>query len=76
MYFEPLPSLLLISSTCRGCVTPKQISNLKDSTEGDASQLDGYEELPEDLQEKVATAIEQGHIADEDWIWVRPFIKA
>ena len=51
-------------------MTPKQISNLKDSTGGDPSQLDGYEELPEDLQEKVVNAFEQGHIDDEDWGWV------
>ena len=51
-------------------MTPKQISNLKDSVEGDPSQIDGYEELPEDVQEKLVRAIEQGHIDDEDWGWV------
>ena len=51
-------------------MTPKQISNLRDSIGGDPSQLDGYEELPEDLQEKVVNALEQGHIDDEDWGWV------
>ena len=51
-------------------MTPKQISNLKDSIEGDPSQLDGYEELPEDAQEKLVRAVEQGHIDDEDWGWV------
>lgn len=34
--------------------------------------LDGYEELPGDLQEKVKLALEIGHIADEDWKGVRP----
>ncbi|KAL8843308.1 MAG: hypothetical protein Q9170_000166 [Blastenia crenularia] len=29
--------------------------------------LDGYEELPDDLQEKVKLALENGHVADEDW---------
>ena len=62
--------LPLIPFVCRGCVTPKQISNLKDSIEGDPSQLDGYDELPEDVQEKLVRAIEQGHIDDEDWGWV------
>lgn len=33
--------------------------------------LDGYEELPEDLQEKVKLALENGHVADEDWKGVR-----
>lgn len=51
-------------------MTPKQISNLKRDIEGDASQLDGYDELPEEFQEKVVNAIEQGHIDDEDWGWV------
>ena len=51
-------------------MTPKQISNLQSSVGGDPSQLDGYDELPEDFQEKVINAIEQGHIADEDWPWV------
>ena len=62
--------LSLIPSVCRGCVTPKQISNLKDTIEGDPSQIDGYEELPEDVQEKLVRAVEQGHIDDEDWGWV------
>lgn len=48
-------------------MTPKQITNLKRDIEGQPSQLDGYDELPEDLQEKVANAIEQGHVDDEDW---------
>ena len=48
-------------------MTPRQISNVKKDIEGQASQLDGYDELPEDLQEKIANAIEQGHVDDEDW---------
>lgn len=36
-------------------------------TEGDVELIDGYEDLPEDLQAKVQRAIEQGHIDDEDW---------
>ena len=51
-------------------MTPKQISNLKESIEDDPSQIDGYEELPEDFQEKLVRAVEQGHIDDEDWGWV------
>lgn len=70
-YLSIRSSLLsLISSAGRGCVTPKQISNLKRDIEGDASLLDGYDELPEEFQEKVVNAIEQGHIDDEDWRWV------
>ncbi|KAL9598371.1 MAG: hypothetical protein Q9219_004533 [cf. Caloplaca sp. 3 TL-2023] len=33
--------------------------------------LDGYEELPNDLQEKAKSALEHGHVADEDWKGVR-----
>ncbi len=51
-------------------MTPKQISNLKASIEDDPNQLDGYDELPVEYQEKVVNALEQGHIDDEDWGWV------
>lgn len=51
----------------RGCVTPAQIGNLGDALEGDIEMLDGYEELPEDCQQKVKRAIDQGHVDDEDW---------
>ena len=29
--------------------------------------VDGYEELPADVQEKVKRAFEQVHVDDEDW---------
>lgn len=48
-------------------MTPKQISNLKNSVDDDASNLDGYDDLPDDFQEKISKAIEEGHVADEDW---------
>ena len=48
-------------------MTPKQIINIKDAIDDDVNNLDGYEDLPEDLQEKIATAIQEGHVADEDW---------
>ncbi|KAL8963770.1 MAG: hypothetical protein Q9193_000017 [Seirophora villosa] len=50
-----------------GCVTPVQIERIKDATEDDLEMLDGYEELPSDLQEKVKQSLEVGHVADEDW---------
>lgn len=50
-----------------GCVTPAQIANLVNETGGDVNDVDGYEELPEDVQEKVRRAMEQGHVDDEDW---------
>ena len=51
----------------RGCVTPQQISNVNEEIEDDVMNLDGYEELPEEDQEKVARAFKQGHVDDEDW---------
>ncbi|KAL9585839.1 MAG: hypothetical protein Q9212_001276 [Teloschistes hypoglaucus] len=50
-----------------GCVTPAQIAGLQDTLEGEIEMLDGYEELPNDLQEKVKQAFDNGHVDDEDW---------
>ncbi|OCK86229.1 zf-PARP-domain-containing protein [Lepidopterella palustris CBS 459.81] len=50
-----------------GCVTPVQISNWKEATNGEVDLVDGYDELPEKYQAKVRQALEQGHVADEDW---------
>ena len=41
--------------------------NWQESTEGDPDLIDGYDELPEDMQAKVLKALEVGHVADEDW---------
>ena len=63
----------------RGCVTPKQIMNVKSAVDDDADNLDGYDELPKDLQDKIKLAFEEGHVADEDWGGVgtdRVFISA
>ena len=51
----------------RGCVTPRQIENIKESIDEDVDMLDGYDEIPPDLQEKIKAAIEHGHVNDEDW---------
>lgn len=40
---------------------------MKDATEDDFDMLDGYDELPEDLQVTVRRAFEQGHVDDADW---------
>lgn len=29
--------------------------------------VDGYEDLPPEVQEKVKRALDQGHVDDEDW---------
>ncbi|KAI9678750.1 MAG: hypothetical protein M1817_005807 [Caeruleum heppii] len=50
-----------------GCVTPKQIANLKDSIDNNTDLLDGYDEVPEDIQDKIRRALEQGHVDDVDW---------
>ncbi|KAL2057564.1 hypothetical protein ABVK25_001948 [Lepraria finkii] len=50
-----------------GCVTPKQVVSINEAIENDVNLLDGLEELPEDIQEKIKTALAEGHVADEDW---------
>lgn len=60
----------------RGCVTPKVIGHILESLREmnggkedkiDYTDLDGYDELPEELQDKVRRALEQGHVDDADW---------
>ncbi|KAL0570603.1 hypothetical protein V5O48_011351 [Marasmius crinis-equi] len=48
-----------------GCVTKKQIENMKTQF-SEASELDGFEELNSEDQERVKQAYENGHVADED----------
>ncbi|OQE15999.1 hypothetical protein PENFLA_c029G05004 [Penicillium flavigenum] len=55
-----------------GCFTPKQIVNVKkdlteDSEDPDFSRLDGFDEMSEELQDKIRKAIEVGHVEDEEW---------
>ncbi|EOD48938.1 putative zf-parp-type zinc finger protein [Neofusicoccum parvum UCRNP2] len=50
-----------------GCTTPKVIANVKEFIDGDLTMIDGYEDLPEDMQAKLDTAFAQGHVDDEDW---------
>ena len=57
----------MLTIKSRGCVTPKQVENLKESIENNVDLFDGYDELPEDIQEKMRRALEQGHVDDEDW---------
>ena len=62
LYYE-LFSLIHI----RGCVTPKQIANLKETIENDLDLLDGYEELDSESQDKIRKALADGHVDDSDW---------
>lgn len=48
-------------------MTPRQIENLKEAIENDIDLFDGYDELPDHLQEKMRRTLEQGHVDDEDW---------
>lgn len=48
-------------------MTPKQIDNLVESSGGDTDMVDGYDELPDEFQEKIKYALENGHVHDEDW---------
>ena len=50
-----------------GCVTPQQLGNVQTELDNDPENLDGYEELPDDIKQKIAQAIQQGHVDDEDW---------
>jgi hypothetical protein len=58
----------------RGCVTPKVLENVKNFLKGgdeDATVnmdfLEGYDELPDEWKAKIDHALEEGHVADEDW---------
>ncbi|KAI5116155.1 hypothetical protein M0805_008426 [Coniferiporia weirii] len=48
-----------------GCVTPRIIANMKTKFES-ASDLDGFDELPEEDQSRIEKAWEDGRVADED----------
>jgi len=48
-----------------GCVTKKIISNIKEK-QGEASELDGFDDLRPEDQDRVTTALEDGEVAPED----------
>ncbi|EIW77057.1 zf-PARP-domain-containing protein [Coniophora puteana RWD-64-598 SS2] len=48
-----------------GCTTTKIISNMKNSFES-ADELDGYEDLKDEDQERIRKAWDDGKVADED----------
>ena len=48
-------------------MTPQNIASWKAVTDGDPEMIDGLEELPQDMQDKITRALEQGHVDDEDW---------
>lgn len=61
------PLLTRVCSSWRhwGCVTPKIINNMKAQFES-ADELDGFEDLNDEDQERIRKAWEDGHVADED----------
>jgi hypothetical protein len=71
-----LPACLVLETIAyisnRGCVTPPVLHNWWESTGQDLELVDGFDTLPEDAQEKVKRALEQGHVDDEDWngVWI------
>ena len=40
---------------------------MQNDTNGDTSLIDGFEELDSESQEKISTALKEGHVADSDW---------
>ena len=61
----------------RSCITPTVIQNLLnalgglDGIEEDLNVIDGYDEIPQEWQEKILTMLREGHVPDEDWKGVR-----
>ena len=49
-------------------MTPRQLANIRVAIAGSYDMLDGYEDLTEEDQLRVRTAIEIGHVADRDLI--------
>ncbi|KAI0674578.1 poly polymerase and DNA-ligase Zn-finger region-domain-containing protein [Trametes maxima] len=48
-----------------GCVTPKIITNMKNSFD-EADELDGFDDLNDEDQDRVKKAWEEGHVASDD----------
>lgn len=60
----------MTANVTRGCVTPKLISNMAKTFEEDGDSvedLDGFDEISEDNQQRIRKALEQGHVDDDDW---------
>ncbi|KAI0027552.1 hypothetical protein K488DRAFT_61207, partial [Vararia minispora EC-137] len=48
-----------------GCVTPKILQNMKASL-GEVENLDGFENMKPEDQERIRKAWEEGHVAEDD----------
>ena len=51
-------------------MTPPVIHNWWEEAEHDLDRIDGLDEVPEEVQETVKRALQQGHVDDEDWAGV------
>ncbi|KAK9430690.1 hypothetical protein V1505DRAFT_370480 [Lipomyces doorenjongii] len=49
------------------CVTPQVIQNIKSKVESLPEGLDGYDEISPEDQKRVASALEEGHVADSEY---------
>ncbi|KAK9387266.1 hypothetical protein V1515DRAFT_602368 [Lipomyces mesembrius] len=49
------------------CVTPQVIQNIKTKVESVPEGLDGYDEISAEDQKRVASALEDGHVADSEY---------
>jgi hypothetical protein len=70
LFDGPLP-WIITDILNRGCITPPVLHNWWESAGQDHELIDGLDTLPEDAQEKVKRALEQGHVDDEDFNGVR-----
>ncbi|KAJ5103514.1 hypothetical protein N7532_004043 [Penicillium argentinense] len=55
-----------------GCTTPRVLHNITENIANEDKSiafdtLDGWEELDDETREKIRTAIEKGHIEDDEW---------
>lgn len=48
-------------------MTPHNCATWKEISDGDPEMIDGLDDLPQEWQDKIVRAIEQGHVDDEDW---------
>jgi hypothetical protein len=59
-----------LTGSCRGCVTPTVLNNWvtkAGAEDGDMDLIDGFDELPEECQERVRRSLKELHVDDEDW---------
>ena len=47
-------------------MTPLQLQNLSKSIDS-AAEIDGWDEIPVEYQDKIRDALKDGHVNDEDW---------